>query len=130
MTFSGRAARSQYWYFVLFNFLGGLILGAFDAAVLNAPEGLLSNIFALALLLPNIAVAVRRLHDLNKSGWWLLIALVPVLGTILLIYWFCQRGTAGDNQYGADPLGGQALPPASPHAPAPPPAPPSQSQQL
>lgn len=126
VTFEGRAARSEYWYWVLFNFMVGMTLSMIDVAVFNAPDGLLSNVFILAALLPSIAVGVRRLHDLGKSGWWLLIGLIPLLGSLLLIFWFCQRGVAGDNPYGANPLGEASV--SVDHTT--PPSPPSQSQQL
>jgi len=97
VTFSGRAVRSEYWYWLLFTFVAGFFLGIVDG-ILGIQ--LLSSLFSLAVLLPSIAVAVRRLHDLDKSGWWLLILLIPLIGVIVLIYWFCQKGTAGDNRFG------------------------------
>lgn len=102
--FTGRAQRSQYWWFALFSFVGSIILNVIDAALFGANATILSLLWSLALLIPSIAVGVRRLHDLDKSGWWLLLALIPLIGALVLIYWFVQRGTEGDNQYGADPL--------------------------
>jgi uncharacterized membrane protein YhaH (DUF805 family) len=67
---------------------------------------LTTAIFSLAVLLPGIAVSVRRLHDLDRTGWWVLLALVPVVGIIVLLIWFCSKGTDGSNQYGSDPLAG------------------------
>ena len=64
---------------------------------------ILTGLLSLALLLPNLGVAVRRLHDINRSGWWILIALVPIVGAILLIYWYAQPGTSGSNPFGPDP---------------------------
>jgi uncharacterized membrane protein YhaH (DUF805 family) len=105
-TFSGRASRSEYWFWILFAFLvigaGGIV----DEALLpNVESGLLAPLIALALLLPNIAVAVRRLQDLDRSGWWLLIYFTGI-GAIVLLVWFCMKGTTGSNRFGADPLGG------------------------
>jgi uncharacterized membrane protein YhaH (DUF805 family) len=101
--FSSRAARSEYWYWVLFNFLAGIVTEIIDAAI---GISLTTAIFSLAVLLPGIAVSVRRLHDLDRTGWWVLLALVPVVGIIVLLIWFCTNGTDGSNQFGPDPLGG------------------------
>ncbi|PWK59889.1 DUF805 domain-containing protein [Roseicyclus mahoneyensis] len=101
-TFSGRAQRSEYWWFVLFNFIGSIILNIIDTAIIGVPA--LSIIWALGLLLPALSVSVRRMHDLDKSGWWILVAFIPLLGFILIIYWFVQRGTEGPNRFGSDPL--------------------------
>ena len=99
-TFSGRAARSEYWYWALFSFIvqvaGALIDGALDINVVEA-------IVALALLLPSIGMSVRRLHDIDRTGWWVLLAFTGV-GAILLIVWACFRGTDGPNRFGPDPL--------------------------
>lgn len=96
--FEGRAGRAEYWWFFLANFLIGLVIqvlaGVSDALVI------LSVIYSLALLIPGLAVAVRRLHDTNKSGWWLLIALVPLVGIIVLIVFLATDGDPGANQYG------------------------------
>jgi|APHig6443717497_1056834.scaffolds.fasta_scaffold75949_2 uncharacterized membrane protein YhaH (DUF805 family) len=105
VAFRGRASRSEYWYFVLFNLLINLVAGVIDIAISSqngfSPAGL---IVAIALLLPGLGVLVRRLHDIDRSGWWLLISLIPLLGTILLLVWLCRRGTQGDNRFGSDPL--------------------------
>jgi len=120
LTWQGRAARSEYWYFVLFNMLCLVAASILDKVLgtsfkfTNPATGEEQSLFygwlylisALALLLPNLAVLVRRLHDTNRSGWWYWIALVPLIGGILLLVWFCSRGTQGNNDYGADPLGG------------------------
>lgn len=99
--FSGRASRSEYWWYALFNMLVGIVI----TVVLG--DGMLgqsvSGIVSLALLLPGLGLAVRRLHDTGRSGWWLLIALLPVIGWILLIVWYCQNSTMADNQYGPVP---------------------------
>jgi uncharacterized membrane protein YhaH (DUF805 family) len=102
--FSGRARRSEYWWFVLFNLVVNIVLSLVDLVIFGSGSSVLSLIFGLAVLIPGIAVSVRRLHDLGKSGWWLLIALVPLIGAVLLIWWFSQAGTSGDNEYGPDPL--------------------------
>jgi uncharacterized membrane protein YhaH (DUF805 family) len=92
-TFSGRARRSEYWYFVLFNIIISFLVG-FICGILEVP--LLANIYSLAVLIPSIAVGVRRMHDVDKSGWFILI---PIYNLILA----CTEGTQGENQYGADP---------------------------
>jgi len=113
-TFSGRATRSEYWFFVLFAFLvllGASILDNVLDVVVFAPvlEGnILAGAVVLALLLPQIAVAVRRLHDMNHSGWWYLIGLVPAAGGIILVIWFCFEGTRGENRFGPDPFAFEA----------------------
>ena len=105
--FDGRSRRSEYWYFVLFNFLISTALTLVDLGIgaynKKANVGLLSTIYGLAILIPSIAVGIRRLHDTNRSGWWLLIALIPIVGTIVLIYFLVLDSDAGENQYGANP---------------------------
>jgi uncharacterized membrane protein YhaH (DUF805 family) len=96
--FSGRAIRSEYWWFALAYIIAYLVLAVVDY-VLGIQ--LLTAILALGLLIPSIAVGVRRLHDLDKSGWWLLLGLIPIVGGLVLLYWFCQPGTPGANQFGA-----------------------------
>jgi uncharacterized membrane protein YhaH (DUF805 family) len=105
--FSGRARRAELWYFVLFNLIFAVILSVLDRVLGLAGEngiGPLYVIYALAVFLPSLAVEFRRLHDTNRTACWLLIVLVPVLGAIVLIVFFCQKGTAGENKYGPDPL--------------------------
>ncbi len=118
-TWQGRAARSEYWYFVLFVVIcqiGAMILDSilgtsFKITDPNSGEqismgyGWLYLLTAIAMFLPNLAAMVRRLHDTGRSGWWYWIALVPLIGFIMLLVWFCSRGTVGSNQYGPDPLG-------------------------
>lgn len=107
VNFSGRAPRSAYWYWVLFVVLVSIGLGILDRAVFPYSEiSPLSTIWSLAVFLPGLAVAIRRLHDLDRSGWWTLLVLTGI-GAILLIIWFCMRGTAGKNRFGPDPLGGR-----------------------
>jgi uncharacterized membrane protein YhaH (DUF805 family) len=107
VNFSGRACRSEYWYWVLFTLLGGIVTGIVDyGAFPEASMSPLNSLFNLACLLPSLAVAIRRLHDIDRTGWWFLIVLT-VIGAILLIVWACFRGTIGANRFGPDPLAGQ-----------------------
>jgi len=102
--FSGRASRSEYWYWVLFAILAGLTTGILDAAIFpDLTVSPLNLIAGLILLLPGIAVSVRRLHDTDRTGWWLLLYL-SIIGGIVLIIFFCLRGTSGPNRFGPDPL--------------------------
>jgi len=99
--FNGKATRSEYWYFILFYVLMSIAFALVDVFVLNpmlgmntqeaSQGGILQMIFALALLVPSIAIAVRRFHDINMSGWWILLGLIPVLGFFALIYFFVQK---------------------------------------
>jgi len=98
-TFSGRAARPAYWYWILFTFLGSLVLGFVDGLI-NSEFGLVSMIFHLVVLIPTIALSVRRLHDMDYAGWWVLLALIPVAGGLILLVWFCLPGTPGPNRFG------------------------------
>lgn len=100
VVFSGRASRSEYWWFVLFNIIVSIVAAGIDAALGIQAIGALVS---LALLLPGIGVGVRRLHDIDKSGWWLLIAFVPLIGFIVLIYFFVQPSQPGDNRFGPPP---------------------------
>ena len=99
VNFSGRASRSEYWWFVLFNFVFGLALFPIDIALgydFMDPNSTpwASNLFSLLLFLPSLGLAVRRMHDTGRSGWWLLIALIPCIGWILLIVWYVEIGRA------------------------------------
>jgi uncharacterized membrane protein YhaH (DUF805 family) len=106
VTFSGRASRSEYWYWTLFAIIVAIVGAVIDAVVFSDMElRPVGTILGLALLLPGIAVAVRRLHDIDRTGWWFLIAFT-VIGLILLLVWDCTKGTSGPNQYGPDPLAG------------------------
>lgn len=100
VTFSGRAARPEYWYWVLFGVLVSIVLAIVDFAVIGAQVGILHDLFSLATILPSIAVATRRLHDIDRSGWWQLLFFVPLVGAIILIVWLCRRGTLGANSFG------------------------------
>ena len=110
VNFSSRAARSEYWYWVLFNVLAQVVTEIIDNAVIGM--SVTTAIFSLAVLLPGIAVAARRLHDVDRTGWWLLLAFVPVIGLIVLVIWFCTKGTDGSNRFGPDPLAGGGRQPA------------------
>ncbi|MFI6147528.1 DUF805 domain-containing protein [Streptomyces sp. NPDC051109] len=99
--FSGRARRQEYWMFFLFNMAAAIILAIVDGALGTYP--LLYAIYALAVFLPSLAVAVRRLHDTGKSGWWLFIGLVPLIGGIWLIVLMATEGQPQPNEYGPNP---------------------------
>lgn len=99
--FNGRARRKEYWMFVLFNLIIALVLGLIERLV--GGPGILANLYSLAVLIPGLAVAFRRLHDTNRSGWWILIGLIPLVGFIILIVFMAQDSQPGDNQYGPNP---------------------------
>ncbi len=107
LVIEGRALRSEYWYFALFGLLGGIVLGIVDTIVF-AGSGMtpLSSLFSLALFIPSITVGVRRLHDRDMSGWWMLLMLIPFIGILVLIILFILPGTTGPNRFGPDPLVG------------------------
>lgn len=109
VTFSGRAQRSEYWWFVLFTVLISVV-----ALILDILLGLTSGIegdgpiqiFAgLAVFLPALSATARRLHDLDRTGWWCLILVIPIIGSIVILVFTCMRGTDGTNRFGPDPLG-------------------------
>lgn len=99
--FDGRARRTEYWMFILFNIIFSAAAGLFDN-MLGLTVGL-SGLYSLAILIPSIAVGVRRLHDIGKSGWMLLVALIPLIGWIWLIILLATEGTPGVNEYGINP---------------------------
>ncbi len=107
--FDGRARRKEYWFFFLFNIVISIILSVIDGLTGSFnPEtgvGLLGGIYTIAVLIPSIAVSVRRLHDTNRSGWWLLIGLIPIIGTIICFVFMVQDSNPGENQYGSNPKG-------------------------
>ena len=107
--FDGRARRKEFWYFVLFNVLisFGLAIIDFKTGLYSAEYemGLLSSLYSLAVLIPSIAVGVRRLHDTDRSGWWLLLALVPVIGALVLLVFYLLDSTPGTNRFGPNPKG-------------------------
>src|SRR5262245_4644775 len=95
--FSRRAARPEFWYWNLFLLLAQIVLAVLD---FMTGIGVLTLIFALITLVPNIAVQVRRLHDIDRSGWWVLVGLIPLVGIIILLVWWCREGTPGANRFG------------------------------
>ncbi|MBD5220542.1 MAG: DUF805 domain-containing protein [Bacteroidales bacterium] len=100
--FNGRASRSEYWWYVLFTVILSVIIQAFG--VISSDVSLyLGAIVNLALLLPGLSLSVRRLHDINKSGWFILLGLIPIVGAIILIVWFCKESEMQPNQYGPVP---------------------------
>ena len=105
--FSGRARRKEYWFFVLFNIIIGLALTFIDFSTglydVESEIGLLSSLYSLTVLVPGIAVTIRRLHDTSRTGWWFLIAFVPIIGVIVLLVFMVFDSTLGDNQYGPNP---------------------------
>lgn len=106
-TFSGRASRSEYWYFALFFLVAYVALSAVDGVLGTYSQreevGLLSSIFALAVVVPALAVTCRRLHDIGRSGWWQLLNFVPLVGFIVLLFWLVKDTVPGDNEYGPSP---------------------------
>lgn len=122
VVFKGRARRAEYWWFVLFYMIANIILQQIDIMLFGTTETvsgdgsysysgstdfpLFSGVFGLATLLPMLGVAVRRLHDINKSGWWLLIGFIPLIGAIILIVWMATGGDKGANRFGNDPIDG------------------------
>jgi uncharacterized membrane protein YhaH (DUF805 family) len=105
VTFSGRARRSEFWWFYLFTVICFIVVAIIDAAIGNS---ILEFVLLLALILPSLAASMRRLHDTGRSGWWVLIGLVPFVGAIILIVFECGDSQPGTNQYGPSPkeLGG------------------------
>jgi uncharacterized membrane protein YhaH (DUF805 family) len=103
--FSGRAARSEYWYWFLFSVICQVVGDIIDAVLFGSQTPVLGALVGLALLLPGIAVSIRRLHDLDRSGWFLLLVFIPLIGGIWLLVWYCMKGTEGSNRFGPDPLG-------------------------
>jgi uncharacterized membrane protein YhaH (DUF805 family) len=107
--FSGRARRKEFWMFTLFSVIISIVIRLIDGLIGtdygsgSSSGGILSSIYSLAVLLPTIGVAIRRMHDTNRAGWWVLIWLIPCIGWIWFIVLAAQEGTAGDNNYGPDP---------------------------
>jgi uncharacterized membrane protein YhaH (DUF805 family) len=109
--FSGRALRSEYWWWVVFVWIAGAVASIIDRALgwrvyettvsgFQQGSGPIAAIVGLALIIPGLAVAVRRLHDTDRSGWWLLISIIPIIGWLVLLYFFVISGTPGPNKYG------------------------------
>ena len=107
--FDGRAHRTEFWLFFLFNFIISFFLGVIVGLV--GSLWFITTLYALAVLIPGLAVSVRRLHDTNRSGWWILTGLVPILGWIALLIFYVEDSRPGANQYGPNPKGIQATQP-------------------
>ena len=105
--FSGRARRMEYWMFFLFNLIISFLLGVVDGVLGTfSPEtglGLLGGIYSLAILIPSIAVTIRRLHDSGRTGWWFLIIFIPLIGALVLLVFMVLDSEQGTNDYGPNP---------------------------
>jgi uncharacterized membrane protein YhaH (DUF805 family) len=99
--FDGRAGRAEFWWFVLANLIISVVLNVISLII--GVDYVLSGLYSLAVLIPSIAVGIRRLHDTDKTGWFLLIGLIPLVGWIILIVFYATPGTPGPNAYGAGP---------------------------
>lgn len=110
--FSGRSRRKEFWGFILIYMLGGIALAIADVVLgFFSGEiglGLLSGLFMLVLLVPSLAVTIRRLHDIDRSGWWYLVGFIPLVGAIVLLVFSLKDGTPGPNRFGDDPKGASA----------------------
>jgi uncharacterized membrane protein YhaH (DUF805 family) len=105
--FQTRSRRSEYWYFSLFLVLVSIATSLADMLLFDtaaSESGPLYVISTFAMFIPGLAVSVRRLHDIERSGWYVLLCLIPIVGLIILIYWMCQPGTSGQNRFGEDPV--------------------------
>lgn len=101
--FTGRASRSEYWWWCLFTFVANIVL-SYGLMIFGAKVGVYASyLFQLAILLPSLALGVRRLHDIGKSGWWFLINLIPLVGNIIFIVWACKESQPTPNEYGEVP---------------------------
>ena len=108
--FNGRALRSEYWWYALFSAIVSIVIGIFEGAFTGGAAaggmsaaynaGPIGMIWSLLNIIPGLAVGARRLHDTDRSGWWLLIGLIPIIGWIALIVFLAQRGTSGSNRFG------------------------------
>jgi uncharacterized membrane protein YhaH (DUF805 family) len=111
--FGGRARRKEYWWYLLAVGLVTIPLAIGDVMILGFEtyaaygSGPLTGLLGLALFLPSLGVTIRRLHDHDRSGWWILLALLPIVGALVLLFWYASRGTIGANRYGPDPLTGE-----------------------
>jgi uncharacterized membrane protein YhaH (DUF805 family) len=103
--FNGRARRSEYWYFVLFNFIAMIVVVGIASLLLGRLGSLIIFVYYLGIIIPNIAVLVRRLHDVGKSGWFYFVAFIPLVGVIWLLVLLCTDGDYGPNEYGLNPKG-------------------------
>jgi uncharacterized membrane protein YhaH (DUF805 family) len=114
VAFSGRARRPEFWWFFLFNVLVSVATSVLDSAMFghthvragvgfNSDQGPIETVAALLLILPSLSAGARRLHDIGRTGWWLLIMLIPCLGFIVLLVFFCTGGDRHPNRYGEVP---------------------------
>lgn len=109
--FTGRSQRAEYWFFLLFNVIFTVILTLIDIAINNATSdfdenfGILSLIYLVIILVPSIAVSIRRLHDTDHSGWWISVYLIPILGPVIFVFFAIQDSDREENQYGVNPKG-------------------------
>lgn len=107
--FTGRARRQEYWWFTLFNIIAYLIASMLDGMLgtynLEVGIGFVSGVYTLFILLPSLGVSVRRLHDTDRSGWWILLAFVPIIGPLVILVFMLLDGNQGDNRFGPDPKG-------------------------
>ena len=107
--FSGRARRAEFWYFFLFSAIISIFLTLIDEfmglkfEVRGENLGFLSTLYYIAVLVPYLAVIFRRLHDTDRSGWWILIFFIPIVGVIVAVVFLALKGTEGDNRFGPDP---------------------------
>ena len=110
--FATRSSRSEYWWFMLFYFLVGLVVSPIEFTIefsvfgqgMEMTSGIIDLLVFLVFIVPTISVTGRRLHDIGRSGWWLLIVLIPLIGALILLYWAVKPGEDGDNRFGANPL--------------------------
>ncbi|HEX4410618.1 MAG TPA: DUF805 domain-containing protein [Xanthobacteraceae bacterium] len=104
VSFSGRAIRSEFWYWQLFVFLVSIGTEIIDYSFVGGDSisTPLTSLWGLATFLPGLGLAIRRLHDTDRSGWWFFLVFIPLIGFIVLIIWWCQKGTDGYNRFGAD----------------------------
>ena len=116
--FNGRASRSEFWWWVLFAILVSIAANILDAII---GAQIFSLLVSLGLFLPGLSMAIRRLHDTGRSGWWILIGLIPIIGFIVLLIFYLEQGNPAQNEYGPPPPGSPAA--VAPQAPPPPPPP-------
>lgn len=99
--FSGRSNRGEFWFWQLDNILVSLALGVLDAIIFGTSSaGILGGLWALATIIPSFALSARRLHDIDKSGWWILLSLIPIIGWIILLVWYCRQPDTHPNRFG------------------------------
>jgi len=117
VNFRDRACRSEYWYWTLFTAIAYIVAYIIDSVV-DPDTQVVTGLFALATIIPSIAIAVRRLHDLDRTGWWFLLGFIPLIGAIILLIWYATKGTDGPNRFGPDPLAASPFPDQQFGAPA------------